>query len=422
MFVCGGLAGAEPGLRAAICVSTAIAFGYLSLLRLRLTVSWLDDLPRLTIGCAIGLAAGVAVRHDVSPHPLARDVFAGAVMAAAVLAARAVIYHLARRVRCRVKGSATLILGTGEVGRRLGRAILDHPEHGLRLVGYVDSERRRRASPPAPLLGDPRQLGRLIEELGVRRLIVTFGSGRVATLVDVLRTCDRSGCEILLVPRLYELHTASRDTEHVRGLPLIPLRRAPFRRPSWRVKRAIDVLLASVALVVLSPVLIACAVAVRIEGGPGVLFRQERVGLDARRFQMFKFRSLKAASESEADLKWTVARDPRIGPVGRLMRSTSLDELPQLVNVLRGDMSLVGPRPERPHFVETFRQHLPRYDARHRVPAGLTGWAAVNGLRGDTSISERIECDNIYIQNWSLWFDVKILIRTIGAVLGRTGA
>jgi exopolysaccharide biosynthesis polyprenyl glycosylphosphotransferase len=199
------------------------------------------------------------------------------------------------------------------------------------------------------------------------------------------------------------------------------MRRAPFRRFSWRAKRALDIVVAAALLVLTAPVLLACAVVVRIEGGPGVLFRQERVGLDGRRFQMLKFRSLKPSSEVESERRWTIADDPRMGPIGRLLRSTSLDELPQLVNVLRGDMSMVGPRPERPHFVEQLSRMHPRYRARLRVPAGLTGWAAVNGLRGDTSISDRVRFDNAYIQNWSLWLDIKILLRTIGAVLGRTG-
>ena len=164
-----------------------------------------------------------------------------------------------------------------------------------------------------------------------------------------------------------------------------------------------------------------CALAVRLEGGPGVLFRQERVGLDGRSFEVLKFRSLKPATALESASTWNIAHDDRLGPVGRFLRQTSLDELPQLWNIVNGDMSLVGPRPERPLFVEQFTQSIPRYPGRHRVPCGLTGWSQVNGLRGDTSIEERARFDNYYVENWSLWLDIKIIVRTVDQVLRRQG-
>ncbi len=339
-----------------------------------------------------------------------------------MIVARAGVYQRERRRRRRRPGRATLVVGTGQIGRRLGHAILDHPEFGLRLVGYLDDGRRRAQAPPVPRLGHTRELSHWIEELGVENVVVTFGSTNVAGLIEVVRACDRLHCEIFLVPRLFELHSATRETEYVHGVPLVRMRRMPFRRLSWRAKRVVDIACAATAVLVLSPVLLLTAIAVRLEGGPGVLFRQERIGIDGRPFQMYKFRTMAPSTATESRQRWTIAGDPRIGPVGRLLRSTSLDELPQLFNILRGDMSLVGPRPERPYFVEQLSQCHPRYRARHRVPVGLTGWAAVHGLRGDTSIAERVEFDNAYIQNWSLWLDAKIMLRTLGAVLGRTGA
>jgi lipopolysaccharide/colanic/teichoic acid biosynthesis glycosyltransferase len=188
------------------------------------------------------------------------------------------------------------------------------------------------------------------------------------------------------------------------------------------VKRVLDVVMAALALVLLAPVMLAVAAAVRWEVGPQVLFRQVRVGLDDRPFTLLKFRSLRPPEGSAESPVWSISGDARLGPVGRMIRATSLDELPQLFNILRGEMSFVGPRPERPRFVEQFTQAVPRYAARHRAPAGLTGWAQVNGLRGDTSIEERVRFDNSYIQNWSLWLDVKILVRTIAAVVLRRGS
>ncbi|MDX6223139.1 MAG: hypothetical protein QOD91_2193, partial [Frankiales bacterium] len=227
--------------------------------------------------------------------------------------------------------------------------------------------------------------------------------------------------EIFFVPRLFEMHHISRDMDQVWGLPLVRLRRAAFRTFSWRLKRLMDVLASGFALFLLSPLMAAIALAVRFEGGPGIIFRQERVGLDGRPFQVMKFRSLKPVDADESQTKWNIAHDDRLGPIGRILRKTSLDELPQLINILRGDMTLVGPRPERPHFVAQFTESFPRYTARHRVPAGLTGWAQVHGLRGDTSIEDRARFDNYYLENWSLWADVKIILRTVASVVRGSG-
>jgi exopolysaccharide biosynthesis polyprenyl glycosylphosphotransferase len=199
------------------------------------------------------------------------------------------------------------------------------------------------------------------------------------------------------------------------------MREAPFRRLSWRLKRVVDIVVSACCLVLLAPVFTACAVIVRLEGGPGILFRQQRVGLDGRAFELLKFRSMRPVDLEESATLWNVADDDRIGRFGRFLRVSSLDELPQLWNVLRGDMSLVGPRPERPHFVDQFATTFPRYMARHRVPSGMTGWAQVHGLRGDTSVADRARFDNYYIEHWSLWLDLKIVVRTITVVLTGQG-
>jgi lipopolysaccharide/colanic/teichoic acid biosynthesis glycosyltransferase len=225
-----------------------------------------------------------------------------------------------------------------------------------------------------------------------------------------------------VVPRLFELASSgSPDTEHLWGLPCVRLPRAPFRAPAWRVKRMIDVAAAAAGLIVLAPLLLLIAVAVRLEVGPGVLFRQDRVGLDGRTFSLVKFRSLRPTT-GDAPQRWSVVDDNRVGPVGRFLRRTSMDELPQLWNVLVGQMSLVGPRPEQPRYVELFAENNPRYADRLRVPAGVTGLAQVLGLRGDTSIEERVQFDNYYIEHWSLWRDIKIIASTVGSVLFMRGA
>ncbi|MDF2968318.1 MAG: exopolysaccharide biosynthesis polyprenyl glycosylphosphotransferase [Nocardioidaceae bacterium] len=392
--------------------------------RPRLAPSLLDEIPSL-VGRALVAGAVVTAFRILLELPVqAGPVTVAVLFLVLACLGRAVGYPLVRRSR--VVGRVarpTIIVGCGRVGDQLAQTLLEHPEYGLKPVGFVDdSPFIPTADLRVPLLGGTDSLAGLLRRHDVSNVIVAFSSSRESVIVDVLRTCDRLRCEIFLVPRFYELHGTARDNELVWGLPLIRLRRAPYRTLTWRCKRGADAVLALLGLVLLSPVLAACALAVRLEGGPGVIFRQERVGLDGRPFTMLKFRSLKPTDELESTSNWNIGGDPRIGRVGRILRQTSLDELPQLWNVVRGDMSLVGPRPERPFFVQEFTKQFPRYMARHRVPAGMTGWAQINGLRGDTDISERARFDNYYIENWSLWEDVKIVLRTTGQVLGGRGA
>ena len=404
---------------------TLAAFGGLHLYRRRLSFKVLDDVPYVV--AAVGLGHLVVSSLDArSGQPLGSltDLRSSVVLAFFLLSGRVVSFALAKRFRCSGEvQDLALIVGAGHVGIQLARTLQQHPEYGIEPIGYIDSNPRVRAGErlPAPLLGDYHDLARTIQDCNVVNVIVAFGAVKEDALVDILRTCDRLDVDVFVVPRLFELHTSSRDTDDVWGIPLLRVPRAAFRSPWWRAKRVMDVVLAAGALVLLAPVLVACATAVRVEGGAGIIFRQERVGLDGRPFQVLKFRSLKPVDDLESQSRWNIAHDGRLGSVGRFMRRTSLDELPQLWNVLRGDMSMVGPRPERPYFVEQFATHIPRYTARHRVPSGLTGWAQVHGLRGDTSIEDRARFDNYYIENWSPWLDAKILARTLSQVLSRQG-
>lgn len=401
-------------------------FNFAGLYRSRLTLSLLDDFPYLAGGvlAATALANWIAMWRAVPNASLPTSLVDGAAVLVSLAVVRACAYQTIRVARRngRVRHSA-LVLGAGHVGIRLADALQRHRELGLDPVGFIDSSPRLddRGGLPAPLLGGYVDLAAMIHNFAVEVVVVAFGTLRESELIDVLRTCDRLDCEIMFVPRLFEVHNITRDMDEVWGIPLVRVRRAPFRSGSWRVKRVLDAILAAVAILLLLPVGALCALAVRLETGPGFLFRQERVGLDGRPFILLKFRSLKPATEGEAAVRWNISHDGRLGPVGRFLRRTSLDELPQLWNVLRGDMSLVGPRPERGHFVQEFSRKIPRYMARHRVPAGLTGWAQVHGLRGDTSIEDRASFDNFYIENWSLWGDAKIMCRTLGQVLRRGG-
>jgi exopolysaccharide biosynthesis polyprenyl glycosylphosphotransferase len=289
-------------------------------------------------------------------------------------------------------------------------------------VGFLDDDPRITDGPQGlPVLGGLWSLAAVLEDRPISNVVVAFSSFKESGMVGVIRACDRHECELFVVPRLYELQHMQDEMDNAWGVPLVRLKRSTYRSPAWRVKRLVDVLVSAGLLLVLLPLMLLLALVVRLDGGPDVLFRQERVGVDGRTFHVLKFRSLKPVDDAESATNWNIKHDSRLSPVGRFLRKTSLDELPQLINILRGEMSLVGPRPERPHFVEQFREAYPSYEARHRVPSGLTGWAQVHGLRGDTSIADRARFDNYYIENWSLWLDVKIVLRTFSSVLRGAG-
>ena len=403
----------------ASCVLGALlALSCLGLHRPRLHLSALDDTPRLLAGAGAGAALALAWLWTADPRAAQASELEPAITAAAIgaIVSRALGYALLRSSRRHRRGSPALIIGTGLVAAHLSRALLADRRYGLAPIGQVISGARFDDT-PLITLGDTDDLPQLLRVLSPTHVLVAFSEQREADLIDVLRACRGANAEVLCVPRLFEVHPRTHQAEEIASVPLVRLCRADGHRLGKAVKRTVDVILAGLALFLLAPVMVLCAIMVRLEGGPGVLFRQERVGCEGRSFTLLKFRSLRPVNEQESATLWSVANDERLGPVGRILRSTSLDELPQLINILRGEMSLVGPRPERPHFVAEFARRHARYAHRHRAPVGLTGWAQVNGLRGDTSIADRVQLDNWYIENWSLWLDAKIILRTIGAIL-----
>lgn len=386
--------------------------------RIRLSLSALDDMPRLLGGVAIATLALASLATVAGQSQQVPTVVLHSLLIIAVLTlSRALAYAVVRRARAKgLLAYRTVILGTGDVGATLGHALREQPEYGLHLVGFIDGGSLDSKPLPAQALGRATELATLVERHEIDVVLVAFSFARAEELVTPLRAFAASGRQIFVVPRLFKLGVPG-PVDRVGATPLVSLPATTADDVPWRAKRILDVELSGLAIVLLSPILLATALAVRIEGGPGVLFRQRRIGLGGHEFTLYKFRSLTPVDESESETKWTVADDDRMGPVGRLIRKTSIDELPQLFNVLRGEMSLVGPRPERPYFVAEFSRSVPSYDERHRVPCGVTGLAAVSGLRGDTSIEERASFDNFYIDNWSLWLDLKIILWTIPAVL-----
>jgi exopolysaccharide biosynthesis polyprenyl glycosylphosphotransferase len=327
------------------------------------------------------------------------------------------------RVRGRM-ALPTLILGAGVVGRQVARRLLSRPEYGLAPVGFVDSDppAQDTAHRPIPVIGGFDEAEELIDETGAGHVILAFSSFPDSSMLPVIRACDERGIRVSLVPRLYESVNDRLMLEHLGGIPVLSLQPVDPKGWQFNAKHAFDRLAAALLLLIFMPVMLTVALLITLSSPGPVLFRQRRVGRDGQNFRLLKFRSMTMPPKDEQFVPTNgcapggVEGGDRRTLIGRLIRRLSIDELPQLINVLKGEMSLIGPRPERPEYVELFRADHDRYTARHRVRSGITGWAQVHGLRGQTSLADRIEWDNFYIENWSLWLDVKILIMTAAAV------
>ncbi len=397
----------------------------------RLQPALLDELRRVIGATAVAAMAITTARviFTDSPVPSTQAVRPWLFATACLVAARGVLGWADSRARRNGEAARpTLILGAGRVGQLVAQRLLDRPELGLRPVGYLDKEPLDRVN-GLPVLGASWDLDRVVAEHGVENVIVTFSTAPHEVLLRLARRCEEIGVEVSLVPRLFERVPERVSVDHIGGLPLITPRPADPRGWQFAVKYAFDRLAAGLLLALLAPLLAATALLVLVSMGRPVFFRQRRVGLDGHEFAMLKFRTMRGVPEEggEADADWAArelgneqeadAVEDRRTAVGCLLRRCSIDELPQLWNVLCGDMSIVGPRPERAHYARRFEQRIYRYAERHRVKSGITGWAQVNGLRGRTSLADRVEWDNHYIENWSLWLDVQILIRTATALV-----
>jgi exopolysaccharide biosynthesis polyprenyl glycosylphosphotransferase len=423
---------AEEGERL-LWVYPVVALGVLALrgmYRENLKLRTLDEIMRIvavtSLAAMLVIAAGAAVGTDSTP---ARLIARAWLFTSAFVVGMRLVMHLTRQAlrAGRRIGEPALIVGAGRVGAAVEHRLEEQPEIGLRPIGFlehdpvpVEGDTRR-----APVLGAPDKLAEIAEETGTRNVILAFLSEPDSVLIPIVRECEARGLSVYLVPRLFESMSDRFTLEHLGGLPLLGLQSVHPKSWQFRVKHVFDRVGAALALLVLSPVMLAAAIGVKLSSPGPVFFRQRRVGRDERAFDMLKFRSMRIET-GEPDVLSSpvpddlapggVEGDDRRTAVGRALRRLSIDELPQLINVLKGEMSIVGPRPERPEFVELFDRSVLHYGDRHRVKSGMTGWAQVHGLRGRTSLSDRLEWDNYYIQNWSLWLDLKILLMTIVAI------
>jgi len=402
-----------------------------------------EDLRLVAASSALAAMVMLCVRAFATTDPaIAQQSARLWAFAAAFLVAGRLTLALNARSERRAGASLrpTLIVGAGRVGRLTAERLLAKPQLGLKPIGFLDKDPLTPAVDDGvalPVLGASWDLEEVVREHGVEQVIITFSTAPNDVLLRLFRLCEQLGLSVSMVPRLYELTTSQLTVEHLGGLPLVSVHPADPRGFQFALKYAIDRILSATLIVLLSPLLLIGASATLLSLGRPIFFRQRRVGRDGVEFDMLKFRTMRGApaERGEADAQWARRQlEPSGGepldealvgeassqelrsPVGQLLRRLSVDELPQLFNVLLGHMSIVGPRPERVHYVRQFERNIYRYGDRHRVKSGITGWAQANGLRGNTSLADRVEWDNYYIENFSLWLDVKIVVMTFAAV------
>jgi len=311
-----------------------------------------------------------------------------------------------------------VLVGANETARRIFQAIKDRPSLGYHVIGYfsASSQQKLRVS-GATRLGTITAVPHYLRNHSADLVLLALPHTEHSKLFTLIRDCQGLNVEMMMAPDMVELMTSRVRVEEIEGVPFIQVREASLTAWNRILKRSFDILFALVVLALASPVLLILILVIKATSRGPAFFLQERVGLDGELFRVMKFRTMRTNAEKETGPVWAAKNDPRATAFGRILRRFSLDELPQLFNVLSGEMSIVGPRPERPYFVERFKDQIPKYLDRHRVKTGMTGWAQVNGLRGNAPIEERTKYDVYYVENWSLVFDVKIILKTLRAVL-----
>ena len=328
---------------------------------------------------------------------------------------RMLIFTLLRDMREKGLNQKQMIcVGYSRAAEEYIDRVLANPQWGYVIRGILDDNVAAGTEYKGiKVLGRIANLNIILPENRLDEIAITLGLSEYYRLEEIVALCEKSGVHTKFIPDYNKIIPTKPYTEDILGLPVINIRYVPLNNTfNALVKRAMDIVGSIVGIIVTSPLMLLMCLIIKLTSPGPLIYKQERVGLHNQTFWMYKFRSMEVQPEAEEKKAWTVKNDPRVTPIGKFMRHTSIDELPQLFNILKGNMSLVGPRPERPFFVEKFREEIPRYMVKHQVRPGLTGWAQVNGYRGDTSIRKRIECDLYYIENWSIGLDIKIIFLT----------
>jgi exopolysaccharide biosynthesis polyprenyl glycosylphosphotransferase len=418
--------GAYVGMMIIQIVTMLLLYFFSRLYDVKRSMPRLDEFYRICAATSIGTVATIAFTTFLFKNstleldfPRAMVIYAWLLTVVLVTAGRTLLMMVRNWIRTRgMWADRLLIVGTGDVGRMILQKVRQMPRLGYEVVGFVDGEDSEGEQiMGVPVLGGMDDIPALIKEHEIEEVIIGRPELGHQEVLAIISRCERGQVGIKIFPDLFQIIATELSIGDLGGLPLLTVRDVALRGWKLTLKRAVDLVGSAAGLVLFSPFLMLMAVIIKLDSPGPVLYAQERMGLDANPFWCLKFRSMRTDAEAYGP-GWTTEDDPRVTRLGRLIRRLSIDELPQLINVFLGDMSLVGPRPERPIYVERFRRSIPRYMDRHREKAGMTGWAQVNGLRGDTSIAERTKYDLWYIENWSLWLDFKIILRTFGSLFG----
>jgi exopolysaccharide biosynthesis polyprenyl glycosylphosphotransferase len=420
------------GLLLVQIISVIIALFFFRLYYIPRAVSRVDQFYNIFAGVSIGTMMAVAVstfifkdEPFVLDYPRAMIVYAWLLTILLLMLGRIVHQGIRNTLREWGLGKDRLLLvGTGDTARMILQRILWSPQLGYETVGVVaNGETSGMVIGDnllgVPFLGTAEQLPDLIEQHQIDEVIIAMPEAGHRETVRIISYCERGRVSIKVFPDIFQFITSQAGIDDLGGLPLLSVRDYALRGYLLIFKRLLDLVGAALGLIFLSPVMLLVAVAIKLESPGPIFFVQERMGLDGKPFLMLKFRSMRRDAEKDGP-GWTTDNDPRQTRLGTLLRRLEMDELPNLINVMLGEMSLVGPRPEQAHYVEQFRRIVPRYMDRHREKGGMTGWAQVNGLRGDTSIEERTKYDLWYSENWSIWLDLKIILRTLWQILERS--
>ncbi len=413
-----------------IAVVVPLGFYLQGLYRLRRGRSRVDDFFAVFVGSILAVVFGVVgtlyvqtyiaseAARDVGAYQVSQLVWAIFLVlnVALTFASRELMREvLERRWRAGIGLKRILIAGSGDLGRLVADKILEHRELGYQIVGFVDDRAAgdHLGYRGLPLLGTIDEAAEITAREAIDHLYVALPPEQHMRMLELLESTSREMVDVKVVPDLLQVIALRARLEDLDGVPVINVNDVPLQGFNAALKRTIDFALSCGALIVLAIPLGLVAALVKLTSNGPIFYRQERMGLDGKSFTIVKFRSMFDDAEKHTGPVWAVQGDPRVTPLGRFMRKSNVDELPQLWNVLMGDMSIVGPRPERPHFVEQFKHKIPQYMLRHKVKAGLTGWAQVNGWRGNTPLEKRIEYDLYYIENWSVRLDLKIIWLTV---------
>ena len=414
-----GILPAEYYMRALIVIVPAyiLLYYYCNVYKPQRTSGYGLEIYSIFCANTIGLVAFVALLYIIKLNDYSRKMFFIFYVLNIGLTSlsRLIVRKTLRTLRAKGRNLKHILLaGYSRAGEEYINRILGNPEWGYVVCGILDD-----FVPAGTLYRGVKVLGRIdnlheiLPENELDEIAITLSLKDYDRLEEIVSICEKFGVHTKFIPDYNSMIPSKPYTEDLMGLPVINIRYVPLSNTlNSMAKRLVDIAGSLVGIVITSPIMLIAAIAIKISSPGPVIFKQERVGLHSKSFYMYKFRSMEQQKPSEEQKAWTVKNDPRVTGIGRILRKTSIDELPQLFNILRGDMSLVGPRPERPHFVEKFKEEIPRYMVKHQVRPGLTGWAQVNGYRGDTSIRRRIEYDLYYIENWSMLFDIKIIFLT----------